>query len=418
MRKKVINSFLAALIIAGASSISAFATTDNGSVVIGTKSFDLAYANDTKNSTEITNAIVEGGEIYVKDFSGSWIDNKTGLTVNERIVPGEDGSQVSTLVVESVTAINDTKKVGDVYKLPTTITATLSDGTTKELSVTWDKVASTTVAGNYIFKGTLTMVDGVINSSNVIVSATLNITNSNVISDTDITSKFTDDNFKRYVYSLIGKSYWDDPILYSDVKNIKKIDLCSDLFDSNESSLNGIEYFTELTYLDCTKKSIKTLDLSKNTALTMLRCSYSNLTTLDLSKNIKLTDLDCSYTKLKTLDLSKNTALSWLDCSQNQLTTLDLSKNIKLSLLNCYDNKLKALDLSKNIKLYWLACNMNNIKTLDLRKNTALTMLDCAGNELTSLIATKNIDSSNYSIQYINSTHTTAIYNFVITIIK
>ncbi|NNU76566.1 PepSY domain-containing protein [Clostridium estertheticum] len=89
MKKKVISSFLAALMIAGASSISAFAATANGSVVIGSKSFDLSYANDTKNSTEIANAIVEGGAIYVKDFSGNWIDNTTGKTVNASIIPGE-----------------------------------------------------------------------------------------------------------------------------------------------------------------------------------------------------------------------------------------------------------------------------------------------------------------------------------------
>ena len=99
MKKKAISSFLLALMIAGSSSISAFATTaDNGSIVIGGKSFDLAYANDTKNSTEITNAMIEGGAIYVKDFSGNWIDNTTGKIVNTNIVPGENKSVVFATV--------------------------------------------------------------------------------------------------------------------------------------------------------------------------------------------------------------------------------------------------------------------------------------------------------------------------------
>ena len=98
MKKKVISSFLVALMIAGASSISAFATMANGSILIGSKSFDLAYANDPANATEISNAIVAGGAVYVKDFSGSWIDNKTGLTVNASIIPGENTAVVMVTV--------------------------------------------------------------------------------------------------------------------------------------------------------------------------------------------------------------------------------------------------------------------------------------------------------------------------------
>ncbi|MBU3187687.1 Ig-like domain-containing protein, partial [Clostridium estertheticum] len=173
--KKVISSFIAALITVGASSISAFATTANGSVVIGSKSFDLAYANDTKNLTEITNAIVEGGAIYVKDFSGNWIDNNTGNTVDASVVSGENGGQVSQAVVKSVVAINITKNIGEEYTLPTTVTASLVNGTTKTLSVTWNKVADTKVTGNFSFIGILTMVDGVINSNNVTIIANLTV---------------------------------------------------------------------------------------------------------------------------------------------------------------------------------------------------------------------------------------------------
>ena len=78
-------------------------------------------------------------------------------------------------VVTSVTAITATKNIGDAYVLPTTVTATLSDNTTKDLAVTWDKVASTTVAGTYTFAGTLTMVDGIVNTGNVGVTATLTV---------------------------------------------------------------------------------------------------------------------------------------------------------------------------------------------------------------------------------------------------
>ncbi|MBU3159840.1 PPC domain-containing protein [Clostridium frigoris] len=54
----------------------------NGTVLIGNKSYSLEYANNSANSAEINNAIVNGGAIYVKDYSGNWIDNLTGKTVD------------------------------------------------------------------------------------------------------------------------------------------------------------------------------------------------------------------------------------------------------------------------------------------------------------------------------------------------
>ena len=56
-------------------------TIDNGTVMIGNRVFSLMYANDTSNIAEITAEIIKGGKIYVKDFTGNWIDNLTGINV-------------------------------------------------------------------------------------------------------------------------------------------------------------------------------------------------------------------------------------------------------------------------------------------------------------------------------------------------
>ncbi|MCB2339574.1 PPC domain-containing protein [Clostridium estertheticum] len=53
-----------------------------GTVLIGTKSYTLEYANNSANSAEISNAIFNGGDIYVKNYSGNWIDNLTGKTID------------------------------------------------------------------------------------------------------------------------------------------------------------------------------------------------------------------------------------------------------------------------------------------------------------------------------------------------
>ncbi|MBZ9636648.1 hypothetical protein [Clostridium sp. FP1] len=87
MNKKITSSLLAAVMISAATTFTAYAAMPNGSVVIGNKAFGLAYANEPANITEITNEIVAGGEIYVKNFEGNWINNKTGLAVVTSAIP-------------------------------------------------------------------------------------------------------------------------------------------------------------------------------------------------------------------------------------------------------------------------------------------------------------------------------------------
>ena len=124
-----------------------------------------------------------------------------------------------------------------------------------------------------------------------------------------------------------------------------------DLHYKRITSLAGIEYFTGLTWLDCSENELTELDVSKNTALTYLDCWANDLTVLDVSKNTALIGFFCSANNLTSLDLSKNTALAHLECWGNKLTSLDLSKNIALTQLDCDENKLTSLDLSKNTAL-------------------------------------------------------------------
>ena len=102
-----------ALIITGIATISAFktyavtASMPNGTVVIGSKAFDLSYANDPKNLNEITSAIVNGGEVYVKGFDGSWINNITFKTTSSSTIPsvtykGSDGLEIKYVVGDKI----------------------------------------------------------------------------------------------------------------------------------------------------------------------------------------------------------------------------------------------------------------------------------------------------------------------------
>ena len=166
----------------------------------------------------------------------------------------------------------------------------------------------------------------------------------------------------------------------------------------NIKSLEGIQYFTNLTHLYCYYNQLTTLDVSKNTQLTTLWCYSNQLTTLDVSKNTQLTELYCYSNQLTTLDVSGCTQLTELRCYSNQLTTLDVSGCTQLTELYCYSNQLTTLDVSKNTQLTLLYCYSNQLTTLDVSKNTQLKYLYCDSNQLTTLDVSKtNLGNSTRS---------------------
>ncbi|MEG0217390.1 MAG: hypothetical protein RR655_03595 [Raoultibacter sp.] len=219
--------------------------------------------------------------------------------------------------------------------------------------------------------------------------------NDGVVNEKD----FPDPTFWTYVQKEFDKN-GNQTLDTDEIKAATTIDI----HWSDITTLQGIEYFTDLTSLTCRASKIEALDLAKNTALTTLNCSgdpyistRSNLTTLYVSKNTALTSLDCSFNNLTNLDVSANTALTNLACYRNQLTNLDVSKNTALTSLNCGNpytsvpGNLAKLDVSANTALTNLACNNLQLTTLDVSKNTALTSLNCSdNNQLTTLDLTKN----------------------------
>ncbi len=221
-----------------------------------------------------------------------------------------------------------------------------------------------------------------------------------------------DANFKKYLLenfdvnsdgklTLYDAIEWNKPTYPNKRINIPNKDI---------SSLKGIEYFTELKYLDCSLNPIKSLNLSNHTALktlfcgkdltdidlsgcialTYLRCSSNpNLSYINLNGCTALTELYCTYCNLTTINLSDCTALKKLLCFNNQLTELDLNNCASLQELHCGNNQLTELNLSNNIVLTNLQCNYNQLTTLNLLKNTALTELSCVKNPITSIYITK-----------------------------
>ena len=151
--------------------------------------------------------------------------------------------------------------------------------------------------------------------------------------------------------------------------NKDKIASVTSLSLNDITYLDGLEYLTNLEFLD-----VSELNLSK----------------LDVSNNQQLKELHCEDNKLIELNLHNNPALEKLYCGRNRLTKLDVNSNIALKELSCRENKFQSINLENNTELLYLDCYFCLLPVLEISNNTKLTDLYCGGNQLTYLNVSKN----------------------------
>ena len=179
-------------------------------------------------------------------------------------------------------------------------------------------------------------------------------------------ANFPDANFRSYV----ADEFNTDGVLVNGVAYLSEAEIAAtDLEMDNEgdvTSIQGIEYLTELSYLNLQGVSgLSSADLRQNTALTEVSIGGSLteieldglrylqklflggnlLTELDLDGLTNLTQLSVYGNQLTALDVS-DFALTRLDVENTPLTELVLGQQPRLSTLYCYGTQLKELDLS------------------------------------------------------------------------
>lgn len=164
-----------------------------------------------------------------------------------------------------------------------------------------------------------------------------------------------------------------------------------DLRKQGIRQLDGLEYFRNLEYLNCSENDLTALVLEDLPALTSLTCNENaSLETLDLSGAPALEQLYCFHSALTELDLQDVPALTYLVWGGSPLQELDLSNSPELQVLHVLGGDLTSADLSHNPKLDMLLWNHTRIETLDLSNQTELTYLNCTDNQLTSLDLSAN----------------------------
>lgn len=136
-------------------------------------------------------------------------------------------------------------------------------------------------------------------------------------------TNFPDAKFRQYVLDHCDTDK-DSTLSSEEISNVTEIDVYvasggpNGVSEPQIRSLDGIEFFTALTGLDCTGNLLTSLDVSKNTALIRLSCTHNQLTSLDVSSLSDLSLLWCSRNNLTSLNLSNKSQTIWLECNNNQ----------------------------------------------------------------------------------------------------
>lgn len=205
---------------------------------------------------------------------------------------------------------------------------------------------------------------------------------------------FSDEMFRSWILDKNNlNGIGEDGILtYDERMSVKSIDVS----EQKISDLQGIEVFTNLEELDCSRNSLTTLDLSENTLLktvncsynqiselslinqpdlSSLSCNYNRLTYLDVSNKPKLRALSCEYNYIEQLNITGNTSLEWLNVRTNLLKELDTTDNVKLKVIEAFDNRLETINVATLSDLEFLNVATNRLKELDLSQNTNLSVM-------------------------------------------
>lgn len=174
----------------------------------------------------------------------------------------------------------------------------------------------------------------------------------------------------------------------------------------NVLSFEGIEAFSNLTYLDCAYNDLESLDVSQNTQLVYLDARYNLVPSYDFSNNLLLEELFLINSNQTSVDVSQNTALTWLSLAANDLTSIDVSQlpnldrlsigqnpitevdvtnNPVLTKLFINGNPMTTVDLSQNPLFEWLLADFSDLETIDLSNNPNLQRFEARDTRLTEL---------------------------------
>ena len=132
------------------------------------------------------------------------------------------------------------------------------------------------------------------------------------------------------------------------------------------TDFTGLEYFTELTYLELIGNQATVIPFKDLTKLELMNLGYTKITSADVSKLTNLENLQLMGTDISAIDLTNNTKLTQLslaDCTN--LTSVDLSNNKMLQHIQLQASGINdfQIDGYSDLQEVWLTdCTMEKVR--------------------------------------------------------
>lgn len=138
----------------------------------------------------------------------------------------------------------------------------------------------------------------------------------------------------------------------------------------------GLQYFTELTYLELIGNSASKIPFENLTKLELLNLGATGITSADVTKLTNLENLQLYGTNITSIDLSKNTKLTHLslaDCSG--INSLNIDNNKKLQHIQLQASGIQDFQISEFTQLeeVWLTdCYIETLRIINCPNLTKL----------------------------------------------
>ncbi len=120
-----------------------------------------------------------------------------------------------------------------------------------------------------------------------------------------------------------------------------------------------------LEYISCQSANLESFHVENGFRLKYLNCSFNSLSDINISEYPCLEEVSLAWCPLSNLDLSQNQNLISLNLGETNMGSIDVSQNTQLEFLWC-KGTFSTIDLSQNRKLNDIILESNNIQTLDL----------------------------------------------------
>jgi uncharacterized repeat protein (TIGR01451 family) len=165
-----------------------------------------------------------------------------------------------------------------------------------------------------------------------------------------------------------------------------------------QPSLN-LQSFTKLSYLDCSRNELISLDIRNLSSLDDVNCGINNLSELSLenSNNIRRLSLN-QNSDINSLDVSQLAGLEYLNFSRCSLTDIDLTSNPLLKSLAYGWNNFSSLEIGPLENLEWLYGGADNVTEISTKGFPNLKYLQLNYSKLKSLDVSHNKKLGNLNI--------------------